>query len=1776
VLGESRAPRTRVLTACAAACRARGVGNIADTRFEETCMDTQLSFLFLEAASSAAREPLRVPRQRPPESLSTEPEICRPPVPEGEGGRSEPPGLAHACNLLLSRDDSIVHGGPKARARANIAAIQLLKELTASGRQADPTEQQILVQYVGWGGLPQLFDERQEDWGSLRAALHCICSDNEYRAMRRSTQDAHYTSLPIVDAMWRGLTHLGFAGGRVLEPAVGTGHFLGLMPGVVRQRSTALAIELDPITAQIAQQLYPGARIHGGVGFQQFGTRDASFDLVLGNPPFGSQSVLDPHHRELSGLSVHNYFFCRGVQALRPGGVLAMVVSMYLMDAEQPRARQYLFERTRLLGAIRLPSSAFLESANTQVTTDIVFLQRRETDEAADELDWTRTELVEDPTGGDPIRLNVYFRTHPEQILGRLQRTRDGAAFAAQPTVLATGDWTQQLLQRIERLPCGIVRTDPRVSILLQTSEPHFDSDAVGRAKLYGLFVDPTRGDVLRRLPDVDGEHRVQCVCARSHGGSLTYQRLVRMLELRDLLRLQLALETSAAQPEEIESHRAQLRGRYDNFRRAYGYLNDAANATVGREDPEWPLLLALESEYDRGLSVAVAQKRGISPRMPSAQTGAILLHRVRWPHVAPTSAATASDALLLSLAEYGCLNLDYMQRLTGRPALQLLGELGEDVYLDPDDGWQTRDAYLSGPVKAKLAHARRLLDSGQAQFDRNVLALEAVIPADIPAADIHVRVGAPWLPGTVMADFAHFLFAGAVKAQFTYLPAIGQWAVSLEIFDRVANTQKWGTERRPAHELLKALLNNQSIRVHDVLPDGRSQFNESETQAAQDCSTRIETAFAEWIWIDPDRREQLTRLYNDRFNTHVDRDFDGSHLARPGADGRKALIGQNPTIQLRPHQLNAVWRMVQTRGGLLDHVVGAGKTYAIIATIMELRRLGLVQRPLIIVPNHLLLQWASAFQELYPGTQVLVAGKEDFQRERRQQLFARIATCQWDAVIVAHSSFGFIDLPAQELKEFLSEQIRDLETSIRLAEANEGRRGRSVKRMQKLLDSIQSRLQATIESQRRDRVVDFSEIGIDFLAVDESHEYKNLAFSTSLHNIAGLGSTTGSQKAMDLFVKVRSLQRRFAGRHVLFATGTPISNTIAEMFTVQRYLQFERLRSLNLLHFDAWQTTFAARTTDWEIDATANGYRLKERLARFCNLPELMGMYREFADVITRMDLDTERAARGLRPMTPPVQGGTPENVVVERSPAQALYMDLIVKRAENLQTADQSNDNMLCITNDARKAALDIRLVFPSAVDYPESKVNIAIKRIFAIWAQWREQRGTQLVFCDLSTPRGARARELAALQALRHRADKGEEASIEALSEYSFAELESLESTAFDVYNDIRSKLLAFGVSSGEIAFIHDAHTDQQRDKLFADVNSGRIRILLGSTRKLGAGTNVQTRLVALHQLDCPWKPSEVEQREGRIRRPGNAFYEGTSDEPAISGFEVQICRYATRQTYDSRMWQTVEAKARFIEQLRRGTSERAAEDIAAQAATAAEMKAAASGNPLIIEEVQLRTQIRQLENLRRTHQARQHQLQDVIRRRETYRPARQERLQGLRADLAHRQSTPGEFEGLLLDQTHFSERKAAGNALIRRLIAMRKTSDEWQKHVGGYRGFALHLGLIPMTHLPQLALEGPGAQSHTIAYAPGDTVDAVGLTRRLDGILDRLESDIAQLEEYDARQEAECHTARLEIGQPFDREAHYQARRERHRDVLELLKPGRSRATNATSATSAALA
>lgn len=1643
--------------------------------------------------------------------------------------------------------DTVGRGGSKTKFRRNVEAIRLLKTLEIEGRPATREEQSILARYVGWGGLPQAFGRSDggitKGWEKEVSELRDLLTPEEYRAAEASTRNAHYTSSEIVRAMWGAMRHIGFAGGRVLEPSVGVGNFFGLMPPDLRNRSALHGVELDAITGGIAKHLYPAAKIAAPMGFQDYVIPDGHFDAVIGNPPFGAEKLYDGRRKDLSGFSIHNYFFAKAVDGLRPGGVLAMVVTNRMMDAAGDKARRYIADRTRLLGAIRLPNNAFLANAGTEVTTDIIFLRKLAEGEAPGGEAWMEVKDHVDKSG-KVVPLNEYFVRHPEMMLGEF------GAFGSMyrpddPALIAREDQdTDELLEEaINRLPADVMSPVERSA----EPEPAAPAARVEHVRVGSMFLD---GDAVKiREEDSLGEARGSAV---EFPNDKARERVVGLIGVRDhfadLRRLQLDPKADDAR---VEAARARLNDSYDAFVSAHGPINLDANKRLFRDDPSWPQLAALEDNFDRGVSATVAKSTGEQVRKPSARKAAVFTKRTQRPYAPPSTASSAKDALVTSLSERGRVDLGLMQQLYGKPADAIVRELDDLIYQDPQRGWVTRDEYLSGNVKRKLAEARQAANT-DAAYRRNVDALEAVQPVDVPAIDIQVKPGAHWVPREVMASFAEHI-SGDGKPSVVYNPVSAKWIVKVRSGSEA--DAKWATGRASLSEILEAAANQKTITVRDRVDENTTRVNEAETQLANDKVRAIAEEWRRWIWADDARRESLGRLYNDMFNTDVLRAFDGSHLTFPGKVG-------NDIVTFRPHQANAIWRAVQSETTLLDHVVGAGKTFTMVSAAMEMRRMGLARKPMFAVPNHLVSQWAADFIKLYPGAQVLATTKRDFEASNRKRLFARIATGDWDAVIVAHSSFGKVEVEPSEQAAFIEEQISDLQTSQELMRQAEGKEGRNVKQIQNQIALRREKIKKLLDAKGKDDSLYWGELGVDALFVDEAHEFKNLEFSTSMQRVAGLGNASGSQKASDLFLKARQVLKATGGRNIVFATGTPISNTMAEMFTMQRYLDYPTLSAQGLSHFDAWARQFGEVVTDWELSPSGQ-YKLNSRFAKFVNMPELLQRYRSFADVVDRDDINRMLAALGKRLPVPKIKGDKPENVVVGRSTQQAAYIGEPVKdpdgndtdiypkgslvwRAENLpKRPEKGADNMLKIMSDARKAALDMRMIYPDAGDDAGSKVNVAARRILDLYRKWNADKGAQLVFIDLSTPKGARADEAARVRDLLARADEGDAAAAEELDKLSPDEIDAL-NTAFSVYDDLKSKLVALGIPENEIAFIHDAKTDLQKSDLFGKVRSGRIRVLLGSTAKMGAGTNVQDRLVGLHHLDAPWRPSDLEQREGRIIRQGNLLYDRDPD-----GFEVEILRYATKQTLDSRMWQTIEGKARFIEQVRKGASgQREIEDIGGEAANAAEMKAASSGNPLVLEEMTLRQRIKRLETERYGHESEQFRLRDTIRSKERSAAWADKRAAEMRADATL--EIPSEFT-ITIDGQTYDKRKEAGAAILKAAALLDATYGS-DADLGAYGGFKLTLDRIGKETFT-ISLSGTGEyQTSQFTLA----TDPQGLALRVSNAVRDLAGQAEALEERAARDRAAVPKLEEQIRE-WPKAAELEAEKARHLAVLEKLKP-----------------
>ena len=1671
-------------------------------------------------------------------------------------------------------------GGASSKLADNLRAIEQLKKLVDNGiAVAGEAEKDILVRYVGWGGLPQVFDPKHAAWAEQNAALRGMLTDDEYAQARRSTQDAHYTSETVIRGIYDGLARLGIGKDtsplHALEPSAGIGHFIGLCPSSLNVKWRV--VEQDPISAQIAQYLYPQAKIVEN-GFQHVGLRQGTFDLAVGNPPFGSQRLFDAQRPDLRDLSIHNYFLAKSIDSLRDGGIAAFVVSRFFLDARDSRARERIASQANFLGAIRLPNTAFKENALTDVTSDIVFFQK--TDGPRDRQ-WVETDAArvwnEKEECWEEQPVNSYFLAHPEQMIGELRIT--GGAFAKAISCVARDgiDLGEEIRQRLAVLPENVFTPRQEAEAVSLSEETPQNRDFLDSAyfrslKPDALCVDPRDGKIVRKTAGYMGAPACEAVPLKRDSER---ERLAGIISIRDVLRGLLNAEKDGDSDETLLNDlRQELNSRYDAFVRKYGLLNSTLNRSLFREDPESALVQSLELKYDRGLSPEMARRTGREPRKPSAEKAAIFSRRVLEPARLTTSADTVHDAMLICLRETGKVSFPRIAELVGKTKEDVQTELQRDglVYLNPVSGdWEIRERYLSGNVRGKLHQAREAARD-DSRFAVNVSALEAVLPPDVEAVDIGIEFGATWVPPEDMRRFIVEVigqgreYFGDVRVD--YHPLVGKWDAKVRIFDRTLNTSVWGTPEYSAEKILESLLTHRPIKVEkesgsDEHGNPVYELDQEATAAAMQKADEIRQAFRDWIWEDDERRQRLVKLYNERFNTHVPPRYDGAHMD---------LIHANPDVKLRSHQKNVIWRGIQEGTALFDHVVGAGKTLACIATAMESKRMGFVKKPMIVVPNHLTYQWRDEFYKLYPDANILVADKSDFEKKNRERFFSRVATGDWDAVVVAHSSFGKIEMPQEEQRQILTEQIEAAMEAISEAKANGGSRA-TIKQLEKQRERLKTRYDELMSRLgAKDRAVDFADLGVDALFVDESQEFKNLAFQTGM-NVSGLGNITGSGKAFDLFVKCRYLQRKHEGRGVYFLTGTPISNSIAEVFTLQRYLQYDELQKKEVGHFDAWASTYGQITNGWELDATGVNYKLKSRFAKFQNVPELLSMYRSFADVVTKNDLDEQERQAGGPPLTPPVKDGAPRNVVAERSPEQAKYMEAIIRRMEYLPT-DSRIDNPLKITNDARKAGLDFRLVDSRADDFAGSKVNLAVERIHEIWRDTAGVRGTQLVFCDLSTPKQRKKMDDKPSFELEASLDidgtlvpEGDDDDVLHVPDMD----EQLAGQAdFSVYDDIRRKLVEKGIPDEEIAFIHEANTAMRKAKLFADMNAGRVRVLLGSTSKMGAGTNIQERLVAAHHLDAPWRPSDLEQRNGRIIRQGNKLYEADRE-----NFKVEVNYYATKQTYDARMWQTIEYKAAAIEQFRKGDLlQRVIDDVQSEAATAAEMKAAASGNPLILMQVQLAADLRKLEALHTQHQRTQHRLRDRLKH-----------LQGAeeRLDAARKLHE----DALALRDAHTRYDVEKGEKKIHQELFVegrpldakddkKKIQERFKTQinqlllgilgkgfpVGTYRGFEIEvLKQQSDTKDFLFTLKGAGAVRYpaNLRYVFGGEFSLSGFFQRVDNYLDKRLDQVWEEAQTLAQQElVERATVEAKIGEGFAQADELELVRRNHDAVIRELK------------------
>lgn len=1547
-------------------------------------------------------------------------------------------------------DPDLGAGGQKTKYQNNVAAIRLLKDLEAQGRSATPEEQEVLSRYVGWGGIPQAFDAANEKWASEYTELKTLLTPEEYASARGSTLNAHFTSPTVIEGMYQALEQMGVHPDTVLEPAMGVGNFFGLLPESMRN-ATLMGVELDSITGRLAKQLYPQANITVD-GFERVNLPDNSIDLAVGNVPFGSYKLADPRY-DKQNLLIHDYFFVKTLDKVRPGGIVAFITSKGTLDKQDSTVREYLAQRADLLGAVRLPNNAFSRNAGTDVTTDILFLQKRA--QPPEQVpDWVHLGQT-----ADGIPINRYFETHPDMVLGTMAWDKSMYGNERETTCaplpgIELADQLSEALSKLSPPDQQLLSQKGAVEVpeLLERMETadvearNFSYTEVG-GKLY--FVE-------------DGERIPVEVPAT------TEKRIRGMIGLRDVTRNLIELQLYGGTDEEIRTAQEKLGKAYDAYTAEYGLLNSTGNKRAFEQDSSYCLLCSLE----------ILDEDGNLERKADMFMKRTINQQVTIDHV-----DTASEALAVSIGERARVDLDYMASLLGTPGEtdSIIRDLKGVIYKNPEagggplNGWETADEYLSGNVRKKLAAARAAAENDPV-FAKNVAALEQAQPKDLSAAEIDVRIGVTWIDPKYYTQFVHELlkppFYLKQDIQVRYSPATGEWNVSGKSRDSLNNSLAYvtyGTKRRNAYAIIEDSLNLRDTRIYDTVhnPDGTTSrvFNAKETMLAQQKQEQIREAFKDWIWKDPARRADLCQKYNELYNAIRPRSYNGEHIR---------FSGMNPEISLRPHQRNAVARMLYGGNSLLAHCVGAGKTFEIVAAAMESKRLGLAKKSLVVVPNHLTEQWGADFLRLYPGANVLVATKKDFEPANRKKFCSRIATGDYDAVIIGHSQFEKIPLSPERQKAILQEQIDQVIDGIQEAKAQDGERY-TIKQLEKSRKSLEVRMAKLNDQRRKDDVITFEELGVDKLFVDEAHGFKNLFLATKMRNVAGIGQSE-AQKSSDMFAKCRYLDEITGGRGVVFATGTPVSNSMVELYTMMRYLQYDLLQSSGLEHFDSWAANFGETTTSLELAPEGTGFRSKTRFAKFFNLPELMAMWREAADIQT---------ADMLRLPVPEAEK------ITEVTTPSDFQRDLVAdlgERAEAVRNreVEPREDNMLKITSDGRKLALDQRLSDPTLPDDPESKVNACVRNVLQVWRDTEEIKGTQLVFCDLSTPKG---------------------------------------DGSFNVYDDMKQKLMAQGVPPEEIAFIHDAKTEAQKAELFAKVRKGQVRVLLGSTAKMGAGTNVQTRLAALHHLDCPWRPADIEQREGRILRQGNMNQ------------TVKIYKYVTENTFDAYNWSILENKQKFIGQLMSGKNpSRSCEDVDEAALSYAEVKALASGDPRIIEMTDLDSQVTKLKLLKANHEGQRYMLEDrLIQFFPKAINGTKEQIQGLEGDLAvfqaHPQPDKEHFSITVAGQT-YTERKAAGQAII---DACTKMTDVSQRvELGEYRGFPMTLWADTATQKFQVTMKQN--LSHTIELGSDPVGNIARLDNALAAIAENLEQHKGKLENLTAQMEE----AKLEVKRPFPQE------------------------------------
>ena len=1585
----------------------------------------------------------------------------------------DPPAPLPPAENFRITDDNLGVGGAKTKFRANMAAINLLKELEFEGAQATPEQQEILSRYVGWGGLADAFDESKDNWKDEFAELYTALSPEEYAAARASTLNAHYTSPTVIKAIYEAVGSMGFQTGNILEPAMGVGNFFGLLPQEM-QGSRLYGVELDSITGRIAKQLYPKADITVA-GFETTDRRDF-FDLAIGNVPFGQYQVNDRAYNKL-GFSIHDYFFAKTLDQVRPGGVIAFVTSRYTMDKQSPEVRKYIAQRAELLGAIRLPNNAFKANAGTEVVSDIIFLQKR--DRPIDiEPDWVH--LGENEDG---FSINQYFIDNPEMVLGR--QTSESTQYGRQ-------DFTVEPYEDLD------LATQLRYAI--QNIGGKYEA-----AELPDLGENETIQDTIPADPNVknysyavvDGEvyYRENSVMVKPNLNATAKERVKGMAELRDCVHRLIDLQMWESDDVSIRAEQQKLNRLYDRFTEKYGLINSRGNALAFADDSSYYLLCSLEMLDDED-KTKLKGKADMFTKRTIRQRQSV------------TSVDTAAEALALSIGEKARVDMAYMSQLTGKSEDDIIDELNGVIFLDPVYGdWQTADEYLSGNVRQKLREAEKAAVDSPGYLP-NVEALRAAQPKDLDASEIEVRLGATWIDKKYIQQFMFELLEPPLYArrslEVNYSEFTAEWNISGKNsipYNDINARMTYGTDCANAYKILEDTLNLRDVRIYDTIrdADGKEKrvLNSKETTLAQQKQQAIKEAFRDWIWRDPDRRRELVQLYNERFNSTRPREYDGRHLIFPG---------MNPEITLREHQLNAIAHDLYGGNTLLAHEVGAGKTFEMIAAAMEGKRLGLCQKSLFAVPNHLTEQWASEFLRLYPSANILVATKKDFETRNRKKFCARIATGDYDAVIIGHSQFERIPVSKERQERLLQEQIWEIEDGISELKASRAERF-TIKELERTKKNLEAKLQKLHDAARKDDVVTFEQLGVDRLYVDEAHSFKNLFLYTKMRNVAGL-STTDAQKSSDMLLKCRYIDEITHGKGVTFATGTPISNSMTELYTMMRYLQHDMLKRNSLTHFDCWASAFGETTTAIELAPEGTGYRARTRFAKFFNLPELMNLFREAADIKTADQLNL------------PTPTAVYHTEVTQPTALQQQMVQELSERAAKVHagSVDASTDNMLKITSDGRKLGLDQRVINPDLPDDPNSKVNRCVDNIHRIWQDGQADKLTQLVFCDLSTPKGKAA------QSGRIAAKGTDSPELHALEAAIDAETEP-EEPPFTIYDDIREKLVARGIPREQIAFIHEANTEVRKKELFAKVRSGQVRVLMGSTFKMGAGMNVQDRLVALHDLDCPWRPGDLEQRSGRIIRQGNR------------NKEVHIYRYVTESTFDAYLWQTVENKQKFISQIMTSKSPvRSCEDIDEAALSYAEIKALCAGDERIREKMDLDVDVARLRLMKANHQSQQYRLEDNILR---HFPAQIEEnkgfLSGFEADMKTLEQHPHPkdgFAGMEVKGDFLTDKDNAGAAILE---AFKDAKGLEPVPIGSYRGFSMSLTVENFGKDFILTLKG--RMSHRVELGK----DARGNLVRIDNALAQMPERYKTVQGRLENVQAQLATAKAELGKPFPQEA-----------------------------------